>query len=265
MKIFRFVIVSFVIFHVGPDITAKQIRIIEDKVSDLNSLINNKNYDLSEGIKFTDSYSEKKFKHFQDIHSGDMTNICLSIFIEWCNKFVKEKRDYVIFRTPFNVKVDRDEDFWKPIEGNFNTFKFHGSELSFDPFYMEIPVNGFLTDKKVIISISESYGDDFYLVDLSAVIPHENNYFYLQKTYMFVRTIDFDMFKTKNIQKICEIWGQEIIDHPEVYICDDGTVARRLSFYFDWQFFLGGDNFIKLIHIDSETETIYSLFFNQSK
>lgn len=270
MKIFRFLIASFVIFLVNQNISAKQVTVIEDKISNLNSLINNKKYDLFEGIKFPDSYSEKKINHFHKLYSipasdDAITNTCLTVFIEWCNKFVKEKRDYVIFRTPFNVKADRDDDFWEPIDGKFNNFIFRGSELSFDPFYMNVPVNGFFTDKKIVVSISKIEGQTFYTVDLSAVIPYENSYFYIQKNYMFVRTIDFDMFKTKNIQKICDMLGQSIKDHPEVYICDDGVAAESLLFYFHWEFFLSGYNFIKQIHIDPENATINSLFFNQSK
>jgi len=270
----RFFIGLIVFLYIGAYNNYAKMKSIDNERGLLSQIIGDSTCNLKERIMIIDDIQEKVIKEKNEVYAtpgsdDDISNVCITAFMKWCDKFVGGKRDYVVLRLPFNKRVDRNRNFWPPENKAewqpYNKYEAQGSQIIFDPFIESDTLNGFLTDSMVVVAISKIENAYVYVVNLNAVLPLNGRYFRYITTYYFFRQIDFNLFKTKDIDVICERIGHLISNNPQELLDSDGWLAMSfLIDFFKWDFDTRRFSTIQEINIDPKNEkiTIKSLFYD---
>ena len=227
----------------------------------LSQLVNNNLYDLDKTIYIESSNQLDVINNFVDIdfHKGimfpenEMCACCIQAFVQWCNKFLGEDRNYMIFRRPYPMELGEfDESIWKrrtkdKIEADSNQFKTDKSDVVFDPFYDSISMNKYLSENTVIIVVSWFlYLSDKANVILDVLAPYKNEYYRFQDSYEFLLQIDFEKFSTKNFEEISHEVKQIIANDPSMFIDNEGTFKQMYYLEnYEWRSY-GNKNIIKM-------------------
>jgi len=271
----RHFIITFVLFFAMLMANAQVLRqVIERNNVKLSQIIGDTAYNLNEPIRINDSIQEKVIKKMSEIYrtpgsDDDISNVCITAFMKWCDKFVGEKRDYVVLRLPFNKRADRNSDYWPPKDElkkhPLNHYESNGAKIVFDPFVEVDTLNGFLVDNKVVLAVSKVVNGYLYVVNLNAVMPYNGKSYRYETTYYFFRQLDFEVFKTRDVDEICSKLGKLIAKYPSEFVDPNGWIAMNfLSNYFRWDFDARQLKTIREIDINPDTEriTVKSLFYD---
>lgn len=256
--IFSIIVLTHSIF-----LHSKAIQIIDNPNISLQQIITDNMIGKNEIIGINDSFQCKRIsKLCMDGNEPSYQEVCLNAFTQWCNNFVKEERDYVVFRMPLLKSMDLTDSNWKDENiHNDNIFSNRKSTIMIDPFYKDIPINNYLMNNDVIVSVSMPAGgfSGLRLVVIKAVIPYNGKYFKYEYNYVFELTVDFKKYKTKDTQKISKIIGEDIASTPNCFLYKDGGLSDHFLIYnFNWEYFTPNSTYrIMKIDIDPENKPLF--------
>lgn len=220
-------------------------------------------YNLNELVEIKDDFQNKIIKNYDEKLSDEgaaeeeMTNACLLAFTKWCNKFVNEKRDYIALRLPFFDKGDKNLIVWQSEGSLSNSYLNDGSLVQYDPYYDNFELNSLLKKNNVIVLIRQQNTVFRYIIYFTAIIPFDNKYYRYSNYYIYERQLNFKDFKTKNVNKVCEIIGNRIEKYPSKFVDVDGMLDMMwLDTNFIWKFGFTGINRIDEIPLHPSTAPI---------
>lgn len=234
----------------NPNITLKQI-FAEDNI-DKDIIMN-----------INDSFQSKEItKQCKDGIEPNYQEVCLHAFSQWCNNFVNEEREYIVFRLPLLKDVNLSDYNWKSGESPNNDFVYKKkTKIILDPFIKDIPINNYLQQGNVIISISMPAGgfSGLRIVVIKAIIPYQGEYYKYEHNYVFELTVDFMKFKTKDTDKISILLGKQITDNPNYFIDRDGILSDNFLIQnFKWEYFIQNSTYrIKKIDINPAKNKLF--------
>lgn len=265
----RNIIFIIIIFAHSILMQGKTVQIIDNPNITLQQIITDDKINKNEIIGINDSF---QCKIISNLCKGGIDpsyqEICLNAFTQWCNNFVKEERNFVVFRMPLLKSMDFTDFNWENENiHNDNIFSKKKSTIIIDPFFKDIPINNYLMKNDVVISVSMPAGgfSALRLVEIRAIIPINGEYFKYEYTYVFELTIDFKKFKTKDTNKISQIIGGDIADTPNYFIHKDGGLSDHFLIYnFNWEYFKPNSSY-KIMKIDIHPESkplfLYDLIY----
>jgi len=268
----HFIITFVLLFTMGVANANSQLQVIEKSNVKLSQIVGNAIYNLNEPIAINDDIQEKVIKKsVKKYRSYDISNACITAFMKWCDKFVGGKRDYVIFRLPLNKRTGRDSDIWSQKdelkESPLSQYENNEAQIEFDPFVEVDTLNGFIVDNKVVLAVSKIENGDLYVVNIDAVMPYKGKYYRYETAYRFYRQLDYEAYKTKDVDEICFELGNLIAEYPSEFFDRDGWLLDTLFLYsFRWDFDTRQLKTIQEIDINPNTEriTVKSLFYNDN-
>lgn len=251
---------------------ASGMQYIENGKIKLSKIVNDKKYNLNEPIEIKDSYQGKIVRKWYDSYSAtsayDRMNICSKAFVQWCNRFVGEKRDYVIFRTPFV----EGETLKTPIGAQIGCYGKDSSEyrirsnpdIIYDPFLKDMPLNNYIVEDDIIVSVSDGCLDNVNVVTIKALIPFEGKYYRYSKHYYFRQRLNFKNLNTKSVKEATKLISINLEFSPTFFFDDKGVCSQEFFYYFSkYSFYSVGNNIIEkaIINPSSEKITIEKLFY----
>lgn len=269
----RFCVFAVVVLSAFSVAYAK-IQTIEKMNVKLSEIIGDTAYNLSQPININDNIQEKAIEKMADIYrtpgsDDDIPNVCLKAFMKWCDKFVGERRDYIVLRVPFNKRADRNGHFWpyKDIlhKHPYNIYEDKGAQIVFDPFADQNTLNDFLLDNKVVVAVSKKESEYTYIVNLDVVIPYNGKYYRYEAGYQFYNQLYFKKFKTKDIDTICDELGNTIAKYPSDFVDRNGWLLMTFFAYnFRWDFDNRQFKRIQELNLNPKEEkiTIKTLFYD---
>lgn len=197
----------------------------------LKEIVKDHVYDLKQSHLIDTHYQDKMLRKITDKGKYSIHyDICsIQTFIKWCNKFLQEKADYIVFRTPILYQIGAEEldSREKPVCDT------DSSAIVFDPFYETVSLNDYIINNKIIINVKKTETLTKSILHLNALIPFENKYYLFSTNYNFFQQIKFDKFRTKDIKEICKKIGYFIGHNPDWFLYVDGNLNSN----FIWKYF----------------------------
>lgn len=238
-------------------------QIVSDTAYNLNKLISIKDYTQGAAIK-------KMAKHYNYGSEEDMSNVCIKAFIEWCDRFLGEKRDYIVLRLPSTIRADKNFEFWPKKDEKktnpINVYENGENQIIFDPFIGQYRLNDFLLGNNVIVSACnvENLPLSMNIVIITSIIPYKRCYYKYEGSYYFMRKLRYEIFETKDIDTICEIVGERIIKDPSSLVDVEGWETVFVPHCFMWGLNSDEYKYIKKIDLNltGEDITIKRLFLD---
>lgn len=186
------------------------------------------------------------------------SSICLDAFTKWCNIFVRDKKDYIVFSLPWNFGSAYNPmlpEELLPANNNKtdeNLLK-NQTNVQIDPHINEYPLNEILNKKKVVLLVQgKCIYNTRYIVYITAIIPYKNKYYRCGLSYCFAYHADPKEFKTKDINEICEQTAKNIEYFPERYLCGGCYLDGPSPYNYVWTFKRTGDISIERIPLNTK-------------
>lgn len=255
------IIYIFVFFIVSPSlISIWGAEIFTKENSKLSSIIRNRKYQYTDTIIISGKGQEKTINRLNRKYSDDIPNLslgtCVYAFVNWCNKFVQNQRDYEVFQLS-NYNEDSDT-----IKGECSEYcDIGGSHVCVDPQTVRIPLNDKLLNGVVLIGTMREELPTQYTIFLTAVAPYSNSYFRIKTKYVFRKKLDFDYIGIRDVKKATVIVGKTYERDPDYLFNGDGSLY--FQFELCWAFSKVSDIEINEIHpaLLSSKVTVQSLFY----
>ena len=166
---------------------------VKENYNTLTQLIDSK-YDLVNGVHiYPPDYRQQLLKHDLVYTSQQhLDEICIDAFTDWVDRFVGEKKQYVLFPLPLNYFLYKNPtEIWKEKDNGKELFSKNGSRIIFDPLYDTVNIKNMLEGNKAILKISPSCNPmwnprfNSFILYLQAVVPFKGK-FYSFETLVFI-------------------------------------------------------------------------------
>lgn len=236
----------------------------------LSEMMDNDNFDWNYRIWIRQGKDNLQGKRIREIETASKmgedlgykeavwSSICLDAFTTWCNIFLHEKKDYVVFSLPWNFASAYNPMLPEELLSSDNNKSDENllrnlTNVQIDPHINECPLNQILDEKKVVLLVqSKCLYNTRYIVYITAIMPYKNKYYRCGISYCFAYHADPKEFKTTDINEICEQTAKNIEYFPDRYLSAGCYLDGPSPYNYVWTFKRTGDISIERIPLNTK-------------